>query len=124
AAVAVIAAAVHPRRGPIARVLSLRPLCVLGLVSYGVYLWHWPVYVVLDETRTGLRDYALLAVRVAVTVALAAVSYTAREMPIRRGALSARNWRFVIPAVPALALGAIVVTTARARPRIRVGGAT
>jgi len=123
AAVTVIAAAAHPRRGPIARVLGLRPLCVLGLVSYGVYLWHWPVYVVLDEARTGLRDPALLALRLAVTFAIAAVSYVAIEMPIRRGALSVREWRVAIPAVAAALVGALVVTTAGATPRISVAEA-
>jgi peptidoglycan/LPS O-acetylase OafA/YrhL len=123
AAVTVIAAATHPRRGPIARVLGLRPLCVLGLVSYGVYLWHWPVYVVLDQTRTGLSDPALLAARLTVTFAIAAVSYLALEMPIRRGALSARRGRFVIPAVATALVGAMVVTTAGATPRISVAEA-
>ena len=43
----VIAAAVQPKAGPLGRVLSLPPLRALGLISYGVYLWHWPVYLML-----------------------------------------------------------------------------
>jgi len=123
AAAIVIAAATHPRRGPIARALGLRPLCVLGLVSYGVYLWHWPVYVVLDETRTGLSDYSLLAVRLGVTFAIAAVSYLALEMPIRRGALSKQQWRVAIPALASVLLVALVASTAGARPRVNVAEA-
>ena len=41
-AACVIAAAVHPRRGPVNHLFSFRPLRALGLISYGVYLWHWP----------------------------------------------------------------------------------
>ena len=118
AAVAVIAAAAHPRPGVIARMLGFRPLCMLGLVSYGVYLWHWPVYVVVDETRTGLHDYPLLAVRVGITFAIAAASYFALETPVRHGALAGRQWRLVIPAVASVLVVALVVTTAGARPRI------
>jgi peptidoglycan/LPS O-acetylase OafA/YrhL len=118
AAATVIAAATHPRRGPIARVLSVRPLCIVGLVSYGVYLWHWPVYVVLDENRTGLADYSLLAVRIGVTFAIAAVSYLALEMPVRRGALSKLQWRFVIPTLAAALVAVLVASTAGATSRI------
>ena len=34
---------------PLRRLLAVRPLVALGTISYGVYLYHWPVYVVLDE---------------------------------------------------------------------------
>src|SRR5689334_11832491 len=71
AAVAVIAAATHPRPMIVSRVLRFRPLCLLGLVSYGVYLWHWPVDVVVDEQRTGLSGWALFGTRVVVTLAIA-----------------------------------------------------
>src|SRR5205823_1008491 len=47
AATCVIAAVVTHRTGALARVLSLRPLRALGLVSYGAYLYHWPLYVYL-----------------------------------------------------------------------------
>src|SRR4051794_28771298 len=63
AAIAVIAAAPHPRRGPMHRLLEPAPLVGLGIISYGVYLWHWPVYVVLDSARTGLDGWALFTVR-------------------------------------------------------------
>ena len=101
AAAAVIAAASHPDRGPIARVLSLRPLVGLGLISYGVYLWHWPVYVLLNEDRAHLGGWWLVALRVAATLAIAVVSYVVLEQPIRHGALSARQMRGLIPAAAA-----------------------
>ena len=70
--------------GPLARVLSLRPLVWIGTVSYGAYLWHFPVFVYLDAARTGLTGLPLLAVRFAATFALAGPATTW---------WSARSWR-------------------------------
>ncbi len=116
AVVVVIAAAVHPRRGPVSRLLSFRPLCALGLVSYGVYLWHWPIFVVLNESRAHLAGWPLLALRIAVTLAIAALSYRFVEQPIRRGAgslLTPRRFTIALATGAAL-VAAIVVTTASA----------
>jgi peptidoglycan/LPS O-acetylase OafA/YrhL len=98
--------------GPLGRLLSLRPVRWIGLISYGLYLWHWPVYVLLSRGRTGLDGPALLACRVACTVVAATVSYYLVELPIRRGAL--RGWR-IRTLTPAAALGvaaAFVAVTA------------
>jgi hypothetical protein len=85
AVAAVLAHAVASPSGPTARVLALPPLVWLGKISYGVYLWHWPLFQVLTAERTGLRGPALLGLRCAVTVAVAAVSFSLLEQPIRRG---------------------------------------
>jgi hypothetical protein len=82
---AVIVSVVQPDRGVLGRFLSLSPLRWVGRISYGLYLWHWPVYLTLTRTRTGLDGVALLTVRVAVSVALAALSFYALERPIRAG---------------------------------------
>jgi peptidoglycan/LPS O-acetylase OafA/YrhL/lysophospholipase L1-like esterase len=103
----VIAASVQPRAGPIGRLLSLPPLRGLGLISYGVYLWHWPVYLVLTPDRTGWDGYGLFAVRVLATLAIAVASYRVIEMPIRRGTL--RKWRASWTLAPATAAGLAVV---------------
>ena len=107
----IIAAVVQPQRGPLGRLLSLSPLRGLGRISYGVYLWHWPVYLVLTPVRTGWHGYGLLAVQVAVTLALAIASYYAIENPVRRGAL--RSWRAwtVAPTAAAVLVIALVMVT-------------
>ena len=112
AATLVIAAVVHPQRGPIGWILSLAPLCWLGLISYGLYLWHWPVDVVLDADRTGLTGWPLFALRSGVALAIAVASYYLVELPIRRGTWSAAQWRVAIPVAAAALLGIIVATTA------------
>src|SRR5262249_656286 len=86
----------------VGRLLSLRPVRWIGVISYGLYLWHWPVYVALSPGRTGLDGPVLLSVRLTCTVAVATASYYLVERPIRRGAL--RGWRVRI-LTPATALG-------------------
>ncbi|HET7173626.1 MAG TPA: acyltransferase family protein [Nocardioidaceae bacterium] len=79
----VIAAATRP--GPLAALLSLRPLRWLGIRSYAIYLWHWPI---ACFTRPGIdldwRWWQVLALRVALTVLLAEASYWLVERPVRR----------------------------------------
>jgi peptidoglycan/LPS O-acetylase OafA/YrhL len=115
----VIAAVVHSRRGPLGRMLAFGPLCALGMISYGVYLWHWPIYIVLDRSRLHFGGWPLLAVQVAVTIAVAIVSFRFVEQPIRRGTgawAAPRVRRVVVASGTALAvvITAIVVSTARA----------
>jgi peptidoglycan/LPS O-acetylase OafA/YrhL len=89
----VIMACVHPHARLGARLLGLRPLRWIGVRSYGIYLWHWPVFMVtrpqLDVPMEGLP---LLALRLALTAMLADLSYRYVETPIRKGALE-RAWR-------------------------------
>jgi hypothetical protein len=88
---------------PVAKALAWRPLVWLGAISYGVYLWHWPIFLALNGERTGWTGWRLFAVRCAATVAVAAASWWLLEQPIRR-------WRPVI--VPMLPLAGATVATA------------
>ena len=112
AALAIIASVTHPRPGIVARVLGVGPLVTLGIISYGLYLWHWPIYVVLDRDRTGLDGWPLFGVRLAVTLAVATASYLVVERPIRQGTVRLPRPRVALPAlVGALVLGVFVATT-------------
>jgi peptidoglycan/LPS O-acetylase OafA/YrhL len=73
--------------GSVMRVLALRPLVALGVISYGVYLWHWPMIVWLTPVTTGLDGLALTLLRVAATLGAAGVSFVVVERPIRRGSI-------------------------------------
>jgi len=111
-------------RGPAASVFSIRPLGALGLISYGVYLFHWPLFLWLTEDRTGLSLWPLLALRVCVTVALAIVSYFLLEMPIRRGGLRriAPHLRWIVPATAAAVILAGAVTVGQRDVRTDLAG--
>jgi peptidoglycan/LPS O-acetylase OafA/YrhL len=107
----VILACTSPRLGATARVLGLWPLRNLGKISYAVYLFHWPLFLLLDEDRTGLDFWPLFFVRVGATVALAVVSYHLLEAPFRaRGGLLRTRARLAgFLAVPAAAIVALVL---------------
>jgi peptidoglycan/LPS O-acetylase OafA/YrhL len=90
--------------GPTRDLLSIRPLVGLGRISYGVYLYHWPIFVALDESRTGLGGPALFVLRIAVTLAAALASYRFVEQPIRRMTPTS-----VRPTAAAAAIGTLAV---------------
>jgi len=87
--------------GPLARLFSTRPATLLGRVSFGVYLYHWPLFLVLDEQRTHLDGWLLFATRMAATLAVATVSYVALERPIREARIP--GLRITLSAVGAMA---------------------
>ena len=96
---------------PLARVLSLRPLAFVGQISYGLYLWHWPIVLVLTRARTGLTGIPLLGVRVLATFAIAYLSWSLVEMPIRRGALRTRPPGVLAPVAAVLTIAVLLGTT-------------
>ena len=106
----VLGCAVAPRSLAV-RLLELPPLPQWGRISYGVYLWYWPVLLVVTGQRLHWGVYPLFLARVGITVAIAAISYDLVEMPIRRGAL--RRWRSWIaaPVGAAAAISAVFVST-------------
>ncbi len=71
--------------GPLRRLLELGPVVWLGRISYGVYLLHWPVFLWLTPARTGLSQWPLFGLRMAVTLSAAVVMFNLLETPIRRG---------------------------------------
>ena len=109
AAAAVVAAVVTAPRSPLARLLALPPLAALGRISYGVYLWHWPICTFVTAGATGLSRWPLLTVRLAGTMAAALLSYHLIEQPIRHGALGRRLPRRTPAAVTTAALGCTVL---------------
>lgn len=77
--------------GPMRRVMSWPILTLLGRMSYGIYLAHWPVFVWVDEDLVGWSGAPLLVVRFVVTFAIAALSYRFIEQPIRAKRLLTRD---------------------------------
>ncbi|HUE61352.1 MAG TPA: hypothetical protein VMO88_17420, partial [Acidimicrobiales bacterium] len=60
-------------------------------ISYGMYLWYFPLFEVIDRGRTGLTGAGLFVVRCAADVLVAAVSFHLIEQPVRRWRPSVRQ---------------------------------
>jgi peptidoglycan/LPS O-acetylase OafA/YrhL len=116
AVAAVIASAVQPGRFPVRAALSIGPLVWVGRISYGLYLWHWPVIVICSPDRTGLDGWELAVVRLALTFGIATLSYYLVELPIREGRLFRRRFGVAIPTAFVGAGVAVMVATAGAAP--------
>jgi peptidoglycan/LPS O-acetylase OafA/YrhL len=114
AVAALIVGLVAPTRSPLRAAASAAPLVALGRISYGVYLWHWPVQVWLTPARAGVDGLALDALRVGVTLAAASVSFVLVEQPIRRGRLQGWPARVAAPVGVATAVGLVLVATSGA----------
>jgi peptidoglycan/LPS O-acetylase OafA/YrhL len=98
ASLVAIAAAVHPS-SDFGRILGCRPLRWIGLRSYGIYLWHYPIFAMtrprqdlhyfgFSPFRYDISGWPDFAIRVGLTFAAAALSYRYVEQPIRHGALN------------------------------------
>ncbi|MGD9962086.1 acyltransferase family protein [Nocardioides sp.] len=97
------------RSSPLTTVLSRPTPVFLGKISYGTYLWHWPVLLVLMEFFD-VRPLVLALLGGAVSTGLAALSYQVLEMPIRRSeTLSRFTWPVAVVGVTASALVAFLV---------------
>jgi peptidoglycan/LPS O-acetylase OafA/YrhL len=105
----VIAHAVLSPASATARTLASPPLVWLGRISYGVYLWHWPLFGWLDADATGLTGPALFAVRCAATLVVATASYHLLEMPVRKA-----RWPRHRPRLAFASTSAAVAVTAAA----------
>ena len=104
-AVLLIVALENANGGVTKRVLSTRPFTYLGRISYGMYLWHWPIIVIAAHERS-LSPLALFVLSCAGATALAALSFHLVEQPVRT---SRKLDRFKVPVI-AIGLTASIVS--------------
>ncbi|MEU4519206.1 acyltransferase [Amycolatopsis sp. NPDC024027] len=91
AAALLIGLCVPAPRTWVATGLAWPPLRWCGLISYSLYLWHWPVFVLLSPERTGLDGLPRTLAVLAVSLGLATLSKYLVEDPIRFRARWARG---------------------------------
>ena len=98
--------------GPVATIFSKSGIVALGKISYGVYLYHWPIFLWLTPERTGLSLWPLFLLRITLTVFVAALSYWYLEQPVRQRVLlvSPRSWLVAPAAITVVAVAALLVT--------------
>ena len=125
-ALAVVVGSVRDEISPLAHLLSLGPLRWLGRISYSLYLWHWPVIVLVTGNDTGLVGTRLLLLRLGLMLGASCVSYYAWERPLRRLTFAGWGRRALVPVgVAATAAGLLAATvtpvaagTAALRPAV------
>ena len=73
----------------VARFLAWRPMVFIGLISYSLYLWHWPVIVFqgMSLWGNGLPHRVVKTILLALSFALAVISWRFIERPFRDGPL-------------------------------------
>ena len=92
ATAAVIAAGCSERAGTAERLLALRPMQVVGNVSYGWYLWHWPM-VVLVPLAVGEDLHWMYLVQISVLALwFAVLTHHLVENPARHSRLRPAKW--------------------------------
>jgi peptidoglycan/LPS O-acetylase OafA/YrhL len=108
---------------PLDHVLSHPWIVQLGLLSYGIYLWHWPARAFLTTSRTGLEGIGLFTLRLLVTAIATVLSLVLIERPFRRPAvgqsgsttrvLTGRQFALGGGAILGIALACSVLTMSR-----------
>jgi peptidoglycan/LPS O-acetylase OafA/YrhL len=88
------------------RALGSRPIVAVGLLSYSLYLWHWPVFVLFRWT-TGLHTLKLQLAALVIAVALAIFSYFLIEKPLRSGFKGWPRGRVVTVAITGVLVAAL-----------------
>jgi hypothetical protein len=115
-ATAMVVAAVAAPASRVGGMLGVRPVRWIGVRSYGIYLWHYPI-IVLTTPANSTDSVARGALQVAASIVVAALSWHFVEEPIRHGALE-RWWTALRsaarPAVAGLASAAGVLGVAGA----------
>ena len=132
AAACVIVACVTFPGSALAGFCSLGVLVFIGRISYGLYLYHWPLYLLINHAHTGLSGIWLLGARLLTTFAVATVSFFAIEEPIRtkrilpgRMGLVGMGTAAVVAALALLLATVVPATSIAALPttgRTSVGG--
>ena len=104
------------RTGIVTRFLSIPALRWSGLISYGLYLYHWPLFLLLSPDRVHLSTAPLFVVRMAATIAVALASYFLLEQPIRRGNMFRTGRSALTGALTGALVVAIVAVTVTIDP--------
>ena len=117
----------HPE-SMISRLMGIGPLRWIGVRSYGIYLWHWPIFLLAWPQSSDLK---LFLAQITATIFIASLSYRFLEVPARKGGVGriwtalgspqARNVRplaggFALVAVAAFVAGLVAIAGQNSAP--------
>lgn len=118
---ALLMIAAGPQSGVNKHLLANRAMVWIGLISYPLYLWHWPLLSYARIVESGEPAHWIKAVAVAISVLLAWLTYRFIERPLRFGALGkrSRSLLWLVLALVALALLGLLTELRQGMPRTR-----
>jgi len=111
---------------PLSRILNNRPMVFIGLISYSLYLWHWPIIAYLNYMSIAITPWIGVSV-VFSSILLAWLSWLWVEVPMRQTGATlpfshVLAWRFAMPFAAVLSIGGVILYThglpARFDPRV------
>ena len=118
ASAVVVAVVVRFPGAPLSRFLGVGALVAIGLRSYSIYLWHWPIRVFVTGEKFHVHGVWLFLVRMVILVVVSEVSFRLVEQPFRTGRIAQRTGsRGAIAAFASLILLTFVLVQTAARPR-------
>jgi peptidoglycan/LPS O-acetylase OafA/YrhL len=119
---ALIIAAGQTGTSVVGRLLSLRPVVFVGLISYSLYIWHWPIIVFQRMSMLQIRDASSRSVKcglLVVMILVATLSWRYVETPFRKGRLMLKGagaFRFAAASGVALAFAGLLILALHGLP--------
>ena len=101
-------------RGPVNSMMSWKPLVSIGKISYGAYVYHWPIFIAMTPERMNVDGWLLDLIRLVTAFTAAVASYRFVERPVRTRRMLRRP---VLAGSFALASMLVVATTIALVPR-------
>lgn len=104
----------------IGRLMSWRPLVAVGLISFGIYLWHWPIVAYFNYSN--LSGSWVTAIELLAPITLATLTYFLVEKPFRdRKRVPTRAFVGSVAALLVAIIAALTFTSANASSQLRLG---
>jgi peptidoglycan/LPS O-acetylase OafA/YrhL len=119
---ALIIAAGQTGTSVVGRLLSLRPVVFVGLISYSLYIWHWPIIVFQRMSMLQIRDASSRSVKcglLVVMILVATLSWRYVETPFRKGRLMLKGagaFRFATASGVALTFAGLLILALHGLP--------
>ncbi|MCF6194575.1 MAG: acyltransferase, partial [Kangiellaceae bacterium] len=114
-AVIIILVSITQNKSPLlSNILLFSPLRMIGQISYGLYLWHYPLFIFVEQNYSTLTPSLSNALKLAITFSIAIVSYLFLEAPIRKQKSSRRTNQLLLIFATTCIVGEIYFLSSRA----------
>lgn len=92
----------------VGRLLSAKPIVYIGLLSYSLYLWHWPIFTIF-RWSIGLDSISTAFAAVLITVIFSWLSYKFVEQPCRKITVTTNHYKILLTGIIAMLLSGFFI---------------